>query len=388
MTNDMSHDESEPIYLDNNSTTQLDPRVWNHMQEVSEKAFANPGSRHSLGRIARQHLEEARDSIAGALGCKSKELIFTSGGTESSNLAIFGLTAPQEKGIIALTGGEHPATREPVNLLQKRGWNIVDIPLDEDGLIDCSNIDEWPWEDFKLVSLILAQNETGTIQSPESLIGNCAERNIPVYIDAVQAVGKIDVDFASLRATAMSAAAHKFHGPRGIGFLVLKENTPFSPTTFGGFQELGRRPGTELVTLAAGMAKALELFQQEKLERSEYVSGLRDRLQNGLAERCAPVVINSKNAKRLPNTLNIAFPGLDGDALLIALDLEGICCSLGSACASGSTEPAPVLLAMHCPPEVYNASVRFSLSKNNTNAEIDSAVEKISQVANSLREFT
>ena len=384
----MTDDQSKPIYLDNNATTEIDPRVWDYMGEVSRKAFANPGSRHSLGRVARQYLEESRDSIASIVGCKSKEIIFTSGGTESSNLAIFGLTATQEKGMIAITGGEHPATREPINILEKQGWKIFEIPLDESGLIDISNIDVWPWDEIRFVSFILAHNETGTIQSPETLMEYCFDRGIPVHVDAVQSFGKIDVNFAKLNATAMSAAAHKFHGPRGIGCLVLKENTAFSPNSFGGFQELGRRPGTELVALAAGMAKALELFQEEKDERTAYLKQLRDRLQNGLAKRCPPVVVNSHNAERLPNTLNIAFPGLDGDALLIALDLEGVCCSLGSACASGSTEPAPVLLAMKCTPEIYNASVRFSLSKSNTQQEIDTAIERISQVVASLREFT
>lgn len=377
-----------PIYFDNNATTRIDPRVWYAMQQASEIAYANPGSRHSLGRVARQTLEEARDSIAAIIHCKPKEIIFTSGGTESTNLALFGLSAPREPGIIALTGGEHPATREPVNILESRGWQTFDIPLDDQGRFDLSDIEQWPWNEITMASFILAHNETGVIQQPDALCQRFASKDVLVHVDAVQAVGKIDIDFRSMSVSAMTAAAHKFHGPRGIGLLVLKENTPFSPTTFGGFQELGRRPGTELVTLAVGLAKALELFEAEKEERNSSLKMLRDRLQNGLAEACSPVAVNGEGANRLPNTLNIAFPGLDGDALLIALDLEGICCSLGSACASGSTEPAPVLLAMNCPPDVYSSSVRFTLSKETTIDEIDTAIPTIARVVQTLRDFS
>jgi cysteine desulfurase len=349
------------------------------------ESFANPGSRHSLGRKARRVLEEARESIAAILGARPKEVIFTSGGTESTNMALLGLAAGQP-GTIALTQGEHPATRECCLWLQRnRGWKQLILQVDGAGRLQTGQFDALPWEELRMVAVILAHNETGVIQDLGPLAGYCQRQSIPLHVDAVQAVGKIPVSFRDLGATALSLGAHKFHGPRGIGALLLKEGVELSPTVFGGHQEQGRRPGTECVALIAGMAKALELWHANQEERTAQTRSLRNQLQKGLESQCPPVVINGSQEHRLPNTLNISFPGLDGEALLVALDLEGIACSLGSTCASGSTEPAPSLVAMGLREEVYRSAVRFSVAFDNTENEISEAIPRIAAVVNRLR---
>ncbi|HVW01019.1 MAG TPA: cysteine desulfurase family protein [Planctomycetaceae bacterium] len=372
------------IYLDNNATTRPLPEVIETVARVMHDGFANPGSRHAAGRRARRVLEDSRESIAGLLGADPREVIFTSGGTESINLALFGL-ARGTPGVIATTAGEHPATVETCRTLAARGWRTRDMAVDSEGLLLTEGIDRWPWDEIKLATVILAHNETGVIQDLQPLADECRQRNVPWHIDAVQAVGKIPVNFHTLGATALSLGAHKFYGPRGIGALLLRQGTRLVPLLHGGHQEQERRPGTEATALIAGMAKALEVWSADYERRTSHVRGLRDRLEAGLLERCAPAAINGDRVRRLPNTLNIAFPGLDGEALLVALDLEGIGCSLGSTCASGSAEPAPALVAMNRPPEVIRASVRFSLGIENTEAEIDDAITRIARVVERLR---
>lgn len=374
-----------PIYLDNNATTRPLPEVVETVSRHLAESFANPGSRHSFGRKARRVLEDARESVARILGANPKEVIFTSGGTESTNAAILGLTAGKP-GTIALTQGEHPATRECGLWLERhRGWKQVILKVDRQGRLLFHQYEALPWEELRLVAVILAHNETGVIQDLTRLSNLCQRHSVPLHVDAVQAVGKIPVNFRDLGATALSLGAHKFHGPRGVGALLLKEGVELSPTAFGGHQEQGRRPGTECVALIAGLAKALELWHANQQGRSAHIRSLRDQLQQGLATECPPVVVNGSEEYRLPNTLNMSFPGLDGEALLVALDLEGIACSLGSTCASGSTEPAPSLVAMGLGEDVYRSAVRFSLAFDNTEAEISEAVRRIASVVNRLR---
>ncbi|WP_437184943.1 cysteine desulfurase family protein [Planctomicrobium sp. SH668] len=364
------------IYLDNNATTMLDPEVLDEMNRVALRAGGNPGSRHLAGRRARQVLEDARESIASILCAQPKEVVFTSGGTESNNLAIFGLSYGRTSTIL-LPAGEHPAIEEPAKILVKRGWSRAQVAIHADGRIDQEALRRQSFEEVGLATALLAHNETGVIQDLKLLAQKCQESQIPFHIDAVQAVGKIEVDFSALQATTLSAAAHKFHGPRGVGILLVRTGTNLSPMMVGGFQEQSHRPGTEPVMLAAGMSFALSKWARERAERQLKLARLRDRLQEGLTANCSPIVINGNQEFRLPNTLHIAFPGCDADALLVALDLANVCCSLGSACASGSTEPSPILMAMGCPAEVTQSSVRFSVSTQNTESEIDSAIEKI-----------
>src|SRR5262245_22610829 len=383
------------IYLDNNATTRPLPEVVEAMNRHWRDSFANPGSRHVAGRRARQVLETSRESIAAILGAQPDEVIFTSGGTESNNMALLGMTAGAP-GTIALTAGEHPAVIETCRFLETRGWKLSILPVDEEGLV--SHIAVAPRQSppllqsasdgslpLRLVTLILAHNETGVIQDVRPIAVECAASGIPFHIDAVQAVGKIPIHFHDLGVTSLALGAHKFYGPRGIGALLLKRGVRLAPSAFGGHQESGRRPGTEVVPLIAGMAKALELFHAEQEQRLARTRTLRDRLEARLAELCPPVVLNGSREKRLPNTLNLAFPGVDGEALLVALDLAGIACSLGSTCASGSAEPAPVLLAMNRPKEVWHSSVRFSVGIETTAEEIDQAAGVIAPIVKRLR---
>lgn len=378
---------NQRIYLDNNATTRPWPEVTDVVAYHLQHSYANPGSRHAEGRQARKVFESARESIAEILGAQPEELIFTGGGTESSNLALLGAAHSVSAGTIALTAGEHPATMETCRSLRAEGWQLKILPVDRDGRLIWSDavISSQTEEGTKIATVILAHNETGVIQDVGPLAKTCRDNNIFCHIDAVQAVGKIAVNFAELDATSLAFGAHKFHGPRGIGGLLLRNGVKLAPQEFGGHQESGRRPGTEMVALAAGMAKALELWHNERDERTAQLQQLRDRLEFGLLDRCPWAVVNGSKEHRLPNTLNIAFPGCDGDAILVALDLDGIACSLGSACASGSAEPAPALVAMGVPPEVYKASVRFTVSLANSQHEMDQAVERISRVVNRLR---
>src|SRR5690606_9003948 len=236
--------------------------------------------------------------------------------------------------------GEHPATEESVRELESQGWQRHTLPVNSEGLIPVSAYDEVPWSDVRLATLLLAHNETGVIQDVAPLSERCRQHGIPLHVDAVQAVGKIDVDFHALGCSTMSVGAHKFHGPRGIGALLVREGVQLPPVQFGGHQESGRRPGTECVALAAGMAVALQRWHEQRQQRTATIRELRDRLEWRLLSEAAPAIVNGSLEHRLPNTLNIAFPGCPGEALLVALDLEGIACSLGSTCASGSSEPA------------------------------------------------
>ncbi|MBI1314579.1 aminotransferase class V-fold PLP-dependent enzyme [bacterium] len=372
------------IYLDANATTRPFPEVIETVAHHLRMSYANPGSRHAEGRRARRVLEESREKIADLLGAAPAEVIFTGGGTEASNMAIFGFASCVPE-TIALTAGEHPATIETCRALALRGWKLQNLDVDADGRLMADQFTELPWDNLKLVSLILAHNETGVIQDVAPLAELCRQRGVPLHLDAVQAVGKIPVSFHELGATALSLGAHKFHGPRGIGALLLRDGVRLAPFQFGGHQEAGRRPGTELVALAAGMARALELCCADFEVRTAKLRTLRDRLEAGLRETCSPVVINGSIEHRLPNTLNISFPGIDGEAALVALDLDGIACSLGSTCASGSAEPAPVLVAMGRDESVYRSAVRFSLSSDNHPDEIPEAVRRIARVIARLR---
>ncbi len=377
------------IFLDHNSTTRPLPEVVEAIARHSRDGYANPGSRHAEGRVARRALEDAREKIAAILHAKPNEVVFTSGGTEAINLAILGL-APQSsatprKNTILTTAGEHPAARQACRRLQEEGARLQFLAVDRDGRLIPEQFAEIAWDEIGLASVILAHNETGVVQDIAPLAERCRARQIPFHVDGVQAVGKMAVDFRALGVTALSLGAHKFHGPRGVGALLLHEDAKLRPRQLGGHQEANRRAGTEPVALAVGTAVALERWHVEQVPRESHVRSLRDRLERGLLSTCTPAVVNGAAATRLANTLNIAFPGVEGDALFVALDLAGIACSLGSTCASGSTEPSPALVAMGCPPEIVASSVRFSLSFENTIAEIHEAIARIARVVSRLR---
>lgn len=373
------------IDLDANATTRPLPEVIDTVARCLAEFPGNPGSRHGLGRKARQVLESSRETIAAILGAHPDEVHFTSGGTEANNLAISGLARGPGRTIL-LSPGEHPSSLEACRAMNQRGWSLQMLSVDSDGLISNADLSTVNGSDIGLATVILAHNETGVIQDVQRLASFCQQLGVPLHLDGVQAVGKIPVNFRALGATSLSLGAHKFHGPRGIGALLVRRGANLTPLLHGGHQEHQRRPGTEPVALIAGMAKALELWRRDQAERTRHLAALRDRLQALLTENAQPVmVVHAVHAPRLPNTLNIAFPGLDGEALLVGLDLAGVCCSLGSTCASGSMEPAPILLAMGVPVEIAKASVRFSVSVLNSLEEIDDAARRIAAVVARLR---
>ncbi|QDT54106.1 Cysteine desulfurase [Caulifigura coniformis] len=371
------------IYLDHNATTPPLPEVVETVARISREAFANPGSRHAGGRVARRVLDEAREIIGQVLDAAPSEIVFTSGGTEANNLALFGF-ARGRSGTFAAMEGEHPSIEEPLKELEARGWRRCTIPMSPEGLpavaAEMLSPPDGPSATIGFATMMLAHNETGVIREVGPWGTECLGGRIPFHVDAVQAAGKVDVDFRASGATTMSIAAHKFGGPRGIGVLLVRTGSRLPAMAFGGHQESGMRPGTEVTSLAAGMAKSLELWQLDRDDRTRRLGALRDRFEAGVLAAVPGSFVHAAGAPRLPNTSNIAFPGCDGDALLVALDLAGVCASLGSACASGSSEPAPILLAMGCSESVARSSLRFSVGWTNTAEEIDDSVRRIAQV--------
>jgi cysteine desulfurase len=375
-----------PIYLDHNATTPLDPTVLEAMAPYF-LAGGNPESRHAFGRAVRRAWESAKETVVQILGAESAEVIFTSGGTEANNLAIFGLAgAESSPGHVVSSPIEHPAISEPLARLQATGFAVDCVPVNHNGLTDASFMAESLRADTRFATLMLANNETGAIQPVADLAALAAARGIPVHTDAVQAVGRIPVNFQNLGVTTLAASAHKFHGPAGIGLLLIRRGVKLGSRLFGGGQQHGRRPGTIPVPLVVGLATALEKWHEHSEMRMARWTSLRDRLEAGLIAALGHdrVVRNGPvwDEQRLPQTLNVGFPGVDGDALLMQLDLVGIAASLGAACASGSTRPSPTLMSMRVPDDRLRSSVRFSLGASTTDDEIDEAISRITDVVN------
>lgn len=371
------------IYLDSNATTPMLPAVWEAMRPFVEENPGNPASAHSFGRRARQALEDARERIAAVLDAHPDEVIFTSGGTEANNLALFGL-AGDPPGHILVSPIEHPSVAEPIRQLEQWGFAVAYLPIDWTGVVVSDALAQLIRPETRLVSVMLANNETGAVQPIEELAAQAAGKAL-FHCDAVQAVGRRPVRFHQLGVTALTLSAHKFHGPRGIGALLLQRGARLQPMFWGGHQQQGRRPGTEPVALAVGLARALELWQRESEVRWALVTRLRDLFLARLQASAAPVVLNGPAAGGMPHTLNLSFPGCRAEALLVNLDLAGVACSTGSACSSGSLLPSPVLQAMGVPPEVLHSALRFSFSALLTEAQVEEAALRTSAVVARLR---
>jgi cysteine desulfurase len=377
----------KPIYLDHNATTPLHPAAAAAMARCHDELWGNPASQHAWGRNAHRAIEDAREDIARILGAKATgrrpdQVIFTSGGTEANNLAIFGLAAARgaarsEQAIVS-SAIEHPSVSEPLEELERRGCRVERLKSDSDGIVQVAQLHQLLHEHTPFVTVMLANHETGVLQPVQEVVSRCAEVGVPVHSDASQAAGKLPIDFQALGVSTMSVAAHKFHGPVGIGALVVRHEVKLPPALFGGFQQQATRPGTEPVALVLGMHAALAAWESAAESRISRLTSLRDRFEAGLAANCpVPVGINGAGAERVPNTSNIAFVGLDRQALLMALDLAGVACSTGSACASGSSEPSPVLIAMGASDAVLASSLRFSFGETTTQEEIDEALARI-----------
>jgi cysteine desulfurase len=373
-----------PIYLDNNATTPLLPAVADAMRPFLTEHYGNPASSHHAGRRARQALEDAREQTATLLGAHAEEVLFTSGATEANNLALFGL-AGNPPGHLVAGSIEHPCVIEPVRRLAEIGFDIAWLPVDPTGVVPAAALADRLRPETRLVSVMLANHETGAVQPVAELAGQLPP-GVAFHCDAAAAAGKIPVRFHDLGVTSLTVSAHKFHGPKGIGVLLVRRGTKLRPLLFGGHQQQGRRPGTEPVALAVGLATALDLAHREARTRQEHVLRLRGRFLDRLRATAAPVVLNGPAEGGVPHTLNLSFLGCRADALLMNLDLAGVACATGSACSSGSLLPSPVLQAMKVPDDVLHSAMRFSLSPLLTEAEVEEAARRIAAVVGRLRQ--
>jgi cysteine desulfurase len=374
------------IDLDHNATTPLLPEAWEAMRAAPA---GNASSAHTLGRKARQTLDSAREQIAALLGAQPEEVTFTSGATEANNLGVFGLVeGGRDKSGRSLIAShlEHPCVIEPLKRLEVRGFPVEWRPVDSRGIIRFTTIQP----DARLVCLMLANHETGAIQ-PVRDIARTLPPGVVLHCDAAQAVGKIPVNFRELGVTSLSASAHKFGGPKGIGVLIAQRGTRLMPLMFGGHQERDRRPGTEPVALALGMAAALDWCVRNMETNRAKLAAHRERFWTRLNELAAPVVLNGPEigaADVVPTTLNVSFPGCRADLLLMALDLAGVACSTGSACSSGSLLPSPVLRAMGVADEVLRSALRFSFHPRLESRELNDAAERVAIVVKKARATT
>ncbi|HYY13477.1 MAG TPA: cysteine desulfurase family protein [Chthoniobacterales bacterium] len=377
------------IYLDYNATTPLCDEARAAMLPYLDKFFGNPSSVHAAGREARAAVDNARDKLAAFLRVKPNELIFTSGATESCNLGVLGLAGrhPRRGGHIISTKTEHHAVLHSIEHLEKReGFEVTWLKVSRDGIVDVDQLTESIRPETRLVSTMAANNETGVIQPLPEISQICRERGVLLHSDMVQAFGKVSVDLSLVDAA--SFAAHKFYGPKGVGFLFLRSGLSIQPIMFGGAHENERRPGTENVAAIAGMAAAAEFALRDRAAEQDRQARLRDELWTRIAENVPDAKQNAVRAPRLANTLNVSLLGLDSEMLLIALDLEGVCASSGSACMVGSVVASHVLLAMGLPIERARSAVRFSVGKWTTAEEIERAGDAVQKIVERLKTRT
>jgi len=372
--------------MDANATTPLVPEVLDAMRPYFIEHFGNASSIHQQGQQARAAVEQARESVAALINCRAAEIVFTSGGTESDNLALFGLVQPGDH--LITSSIEHHAVLHAAEKLRDRGIEVTFLPVSSEGVVNPIDLRRTIQANTKLISIMMANNETGAIQ-PVSEIGRiAAEADIYFHTDAVQAAGKLPIDVQSLRCDLLSISGHKMHAPQGTGILYVRRGTQLEPLFFGGTHERQRRAGTENLPGIVGLGKAAEMARAALSDGTvEKVAALRNRFENGILAQVEDSGVNSGNVARVPNTTNIYFDNLEGEALVIALDLKGLCTSGGSACASGAAEPSHVLSAMALSPARARASLRFSLTKLNTHEDVDFALEIIPAAASRLREL-
>ncbi|WP_025323635.1 cysteine desulfurase NifS [Deferrisoma camini] len=377
------------IYLDNNATTRVDPAVFEEMRPYFCELYGNPSSMHTFGGQVARKLAEARERVAELLGADPSEIVFTSCGTEGDNTAIrSALEAQPEKRHVVTTRVEHPAVLNLVNHLIKKGYHVTLLGVDEHGMIDLQELEDSLREDTAVVSIMWANNETGTVFPVERAAEIVKSRGILFHTDAVQAVGKVPIDLRSLPIDFLVLSGHKLHAPKGVGALYVRKGTPYRPFLIGGHQERGRRGGTENVPGIIALGKACELARQHMAEENTRVRALRDRLEKGLLAAVPDTRLNGHPTERLPNTVNLSFKYVEGEAILLLLDQIGVCASSGSACTSGSLEPSHVLRAMGVPFTFAHGSVRFSLSRFNTGEEVDFVVAEMPKIIERLRSIS
>jgi cysteine desulfurase len=380
------------VYMDANATTPLSPEAFEAMRPWMLESFGNASSIHYQGQHARAAVEHARESVAAMLNCRPAEIVFTSGGTEGDNLAIFGLIQPGDH--LITSSIEHHAVLHAAERLVERGVDVTFLPVNSNCLVDPDDVRRALRPNTKLLSIMMANNETGAIQPVDEIGKIAAEADVYFHTDAVQAAGKLAIDAAKIGCDLLSIAGHKMYAPQGVGALYVRRGTQLEPLFFGGTHERQRRAGTENVAGIVGLGKAAELAITSlgdpfnSPDRTSGIEQLRDKLESGILERLSGVTVNAVNAPRVPNTTNLQFDHLEGEALVIALDLKGLAASGGSACASGASEPSHVLTAMGLSPKQGRASLRFSLTRLTTEEDIDFALEVIPSAVNRLREIS
>jgi cysteine desulfurase len=378
------------IYMDNNATTKVDPQVLDEMLPYFSELYGNPSSMHRFGGEVGGKITEARERVAKLLGCEPREIIFTACGTESDNTAIrSALNAQPGKKHIVTTRVEHPAILSLCKHLEKReGYEVTFLNVDTDGNLNLNDLKAAIRDDTAVVSVMWANNETGVIFPVEEIGAICREKGVMFHTDAVQAVGKIPMNLSEMPIDMLSLSGHKLHAPKGVGALYVRKALPFRPFMVGGHQERGRRAGTENTTGIIALGRACEIAGEHIAEENDSVKALRDKLETGLMESIADAKLNGDKEKRLPNTSNISFGYVEGEAILLMMDQLSICASSGSACTSGSLEPSHVLRAMGVPFTFAHGSIRFSLSRFNTEEEVDFIIENLPRVIENLRKIS
>ena len=398
------------VYLDHNATTAVEPEVLDAMLPYLSGEYGNAASIHTFGQKARSAVETAREQVGGLIGARPQEIVFTSGGTEADNHAIFGAVSPlvswpaiksanplddldmrfsiaHLKHIIT-TAIEHEAVLNTCQALEKQGVAVTYLPVDREGLVSPEALRQAIRKETVLITVMHANNELGTVQPLEEIGRIAADADVYFHTDAVQSVGKVPIDVNALRLDLLSLSGHKFYAPKGVGALYIRGGTRLQQLLYGGHHQRGFRPGTENVAGIVGLGKAAELAGKSLAEDARRVSALRDRLEQGLLSRVPHSHANGARAPRTPNTTNITFLGIEGEALVIALDLKGLACSTGAACSSGAVEPSHVLTAIGLSPEEARASLRFSLGRHTTRAEIDFALQIVPAAVEQLRELS
>jgi cysteine desulfurase len=377
------------IYFDNNATTQVDPEVLQLMLPYLQNQYGNPSSAYSFGKQAANAVNTAREQVASLLRCEPSEIIFTSCGTESDNSAIQSalLLDPDRKHLVT-SRVEHSAIINHAEALARRGYEVTWLDVDSDGLIDLDDLERAVREDTAIVSLMWANNETGTLFPIEEAAEICRSKGTLFHTDAVQAVGKIDIDLRQVPINFLSLSGHKLHAPKGIAALYVNRKTRFNPYLIGGGQENKRRGGTENTASIVALGKAAELASSAMQEENGRVKALRDRFEQGLLETVTSIQVNGHRAHRLPNTSSLAIDGIDSEGMLMLLDQRGICCSAGSACTAGSLEPSHVLKAMGYSNERARGSLRFSFSRFNTETEVGQALRIVGNAIEKLRSMS
>ncbi|MFY9820682.1 MAG: cysteine desulfurase family protein [Thermoanaerobaculia bacterium] len=374
-----------PVYFDNNATTPLHPRAREAMLPWIGELHGNPSSLHRFGQAARNAVEEAREKVAALLGVRPPEVVFTASGTEANNAVLFHCARSAGSGHLVISAVEHPSIREAAARLEKEGFEVTRVSPAGDGVVPVAEVVRSLRPDTRLVALMLANNELGTLQPVAEVAAACRERGVPVLCDAVQAVGKIAVDATALGVDYLVLGAHKFHGPLGAAALWVRKGVELTGYLVGGSQERRRRASTENVPAIVGLGEAAAAAREEMAARGAHLAALRDRFEAGLARRMPDAIFHCQRSPRLPNTSHVAFPGAEGESLLIRLDLAGFAVSTGSACSSGAVEPSKTLLAIGLLPDEALSSLRISFGLFNTADEVDAFLDALDREVAALR---